>query len=323
MTAAAKPEVAVIVVSWNTKDLLRACLASVRDLLEMPCEVIVVDNASSDGSPEMVRGEFPSVALIRNDRNLGFGVANNIGMAAASAPAFILLNSDARLLDGSIGGFVRRMAADPGIGVMGPRLRFEDGRLQASAHRFESLGLLALEELGLYKALSRKKAAEVLLGAYWDHGRERAVDWITGACMVVRREAFERTGGFDPSIFLYGEEVEWCLRIRAQGWKVVFSPDVEVAHVGHASASNLVGESGRIDMCLLAGDRLLAKRHGRVAGVMAGGLRVMGALIKGAAFGARRILRGDDRYGRDVLAQCRRVLRHYARRVAARGDKPS
>jgi GT2 family glycosyltransferase len=317
----AGPAVSVIVVSWNTKDLLRTCLTSVREHLALPCEVIVVDNASRDGSAEMVAEEFPTAQLVRNERNLGFGAANNIGMAEAVAPAFLLLNSDARLVDGSIARLVEKLHRDPGVGLVGPRLRFEDGRLQASAHRFSSLRLLALEELGLYKLLPRRTSAEALLGAYWDHSRERRVDWIVGACMVVRRAAFEKTGGFDPGIFLYGEEVEWCERIRAAGWQVVFSPEAEVVHVGHASADILVGDRGRIDLCLVAADELIARRQGRAAGLAASGLRVSGAVIKTVAFGLRRLAIGDDRYGRDVRAYSRTVLGHYLRRARGRAGR--
>lgn len=318
MTLEAGPAVSVIVVNWNTKDLLRTCLGSVREHLNLPCEVIVVDNASHDGSPEMVAAEFPEATLIRNDRNLGFGAANNIGMAAAAAPAFLLLNSDARLVDGSIAPLAERLQREPRLGVIGPRLRFEDGRLQASAHRFSTLRLLALEELGFYKLLPRRKAAEVLLGAYWDHARERHVDWVVGACMLVRREVFETTGGFDPAIFLYGEEVEWCERIWAAGWQVLFSPEAEVAHVGHASADTLVGERGRIDLCLVAADKLIARRQGRAAGLVASSLRVSGAVLKTVAFSVRRLRAGDDRYGRDVLSYSRTILDHYLRRATGR-----
>jgi GT2 family glycosyltransferase len=310
------PAISVVVVNWNTKELLRTCLASVRDHLP-EAETICVDNASADGSPEMVTAEFPSATLIRNERNLGFGAANNIGMAAARAPVFLLLNSDARLLDGTIAPLAARLEREPRLGVIGPRLRYEDGRLQASAHRFGSLRLLALEELGLYKLLSRSRAAEVLLGAYWDHAHERQVDWVVGACMLVRRDVFEKTGGFDPAIFLYGEEVEWCERIRATGWDILFSPEAEVAHVGHASAVGLVGETGRIDLCLIAADRLIARRHGGLAGMTASGLRIGGALLKTVAFSLRRLAR-DDAYGRDVLAYSRTVLGHYGRRITGR-----
>lgn len=312
------PELSVVVVSWNTRDLLRACLGSVRThLAGMAHETVVVDNASSDGSAEMVAAEFPEVRLLRNSENVGFGAACNAGMAAARGPCFLLLNSDARLVDASLGRLLGRLRECPGVGIIGPRLRFEDGRLQASARRFGTLGTLALEELGLYKALPRRRRAEVLLGGYWAHDREREADWLVGACLLVRREAYARTGGFDPAMFLYGEEVEWCRRVKEAGLAILFSPEAEVVHVGHASAHRLLGERGRIDRCLLAADRLSARWEGPLAGLLAPALRVAGAALKLLAFTARR-LAGDDDYGRDVRAYARTVLGHYFRRATGR-----
>jgi hypothetical protein len=308
----------VIVVSWNTRELLRECLASVEtQLARADHETIVVDNASADGSGEMVAAEFPRVRLIRSAANVGFGRGNNIGMAEARGEFFLLLNSDARLVDASLLRLAELLRGRPEVGVVGPRLRFEDGRLQWSAHRFASPGRLALEELGLYKLLAPARRAEVLLGGYWDHDREREVDWVTGACMMLRRAVFEQTGGFDPRIFLYGEEVEWCHRIRGRGWTIVFSPAAEAIHRGHASAHRLMDETGRIDRCLLADDRMIAAWHGLPGRVLAPVIRVAGALLKLAAFGVRRLAR-DDAYGRDVMAYSRVVLGHYARRVSGR-----
>lgn len=308
-----------IVVNWNGRDVLRRCLSSLHDhLSHVDHESLVVDNASTDGSPEMVERDFPDVHLIRNAANLGFGAGNNIGMAQARGDFFLLLNSDARLVDDSLLRLVEKLRQRPESGVIGPLLRFEDGRVQTSARRFGSLGTLAIEELGLYRLLPRERVAELLLGGYWPHDAEREVDWITGACMLVRREVFERTGGFDPRIFLYGEELEWCQRIRAAGWSVVFSPEAEVVHIGHESADRLLGPQGRIDRCLLAADRLLRLREGRLAGALAPWLRAAGALLRLLAFGLRAALGKDDDYGRNVRCDSRTVLRHYLRRAVGR-----
>lgn len=311
----------VIVVNWNTQDILRGCLQSVRDHLREPAsETIVIDNGSQDGSAEMVLADFPQVRLIRNAENLGFGPANNQGMAAASGEFFLLLNSDARLVDDTPRRLVELMKGRPQVGVVGPRLIFEGGRLQPSANRFPTLARLAFEELGFYRLLPREQSARLLLGGYWDHAGEREVDWLTGACLLVRRRVWEETGGFDPSMFLYGEEVEWCHRIRERGWLVLFAPVGEVVHLGHVTTRLFLGDAVRIDRCLLAADRLVARRQGPAAGVLAGGIRCAGALIKLLAFSLRRLRfgGGDDDYGRNVKRYARVVMAHYARRLAGK-----
>jgi GT2 family glycosyltransferase len=319
-----RPGVSVIVVSWNTREILRACLTSIEShLAEVNYETIVVENGSSDGSAEMVRSNFPRVRLVQNGQNLGFGVANNVGMSLARADVFLLLNSDARLVDDTPLRLIGRLRCLPKVGVIGPTLRFEDGRLQASAHRFGSLGRLVLEELLLYKLLSRARVGDLLLGGYWNHDVEREVDWVTGACMLVRREVFEETGGFDPRIFLYGEEVEWCQRIRAVGWSIVFSPVGEVKHIGHASTDLLLGDEGRVSRCLTAGDRLIRLRQGEAAGFIAPWIRVAGALLRLSVLNVGLFRDRDDPYSREVRRHCRVILRHYLRRRETRDGHTS
>jgi GT2 family glycosyltransferase len=311
----------VIVVNWNTQDVLRGCLKSVRDHLSEPAsETIVIDNGSQDGSAEMVLADFPHVRLIRNAENLGFGPANNQGMAVASGEFFLLLNSDARLVDDTPLRLLELMKKRPQVGVVGPRLVFEGGRLQHSANRFPTLARLAFEELGFYRLLPRERSAHMLLGGYWNHAGEREADWLTGACLLVRRRVWEETGGFDPSMFLYGEEVEWCHRIRERGWVVLYAPVGEVVHLGHVTTRLFLGDAVRIDRCLLAADQLVARREGTAAGVLAGCIRCAGALIKLLAFSLRRLRfgGGDDEYGRNVKRYARVVMAHYARRLAGK-----
>lgn len=305
----------VIVVSWNTRDILRDCLASVcRHLPAGDRELVVVDNASHDGSAEMVAQEFPFARLLRNDANLGFGRAANQGMSAARGDQFLLLNSDALLQDGSLLALVGRLASDPTLGVVGPRIDLEEGRLQSSARRFPSVGRLLLSELWLHRLFARARAADLLLGHYWPHDVEREADWLVGACLLLRREVFEQTGGFDPGIFMYGEEVEWCHRIRAAGWRILFCPEARVLHLNHKSADALFGDTGRTDRCLLAEDDLLRRWQGAWAPAVAGLLRVSGALLRLLLFGLRVRLRPNDAYARDVAADGRATLEHYARR---------
>lgn len=306
-------------VSWNTCDELRACLDSVRThLAGFPYEIVVVDNASADGSPEMVAAEFPEARLIRHDTNLGFGRGANAGMTAARGAFFLLLNSDALLVDGSLASLAECMEMEPDVGLAGPLILLPDGRVQASARRFPSLGRLLLSELWLHRLLTRAAAAERLLGHYWDHAQPRDADWLVGACLLVRRDVFERTGGFDARIFMYGEEVEWCRRVRAAGWRISFDPRARVRHLNHRSADRLFGDAGRMDRCLIAEHQLLRRWQGAPASALAHGIRLTGALLRVLVFGVWRRLHPDDSYARDVTREARALLAHYGRRLRGR-----
>ena len=326
---AARPLLSVVIVSWNTRDALRACLASVeRHLTGIPWECIVVDNASVDGSPEMVAAEFPVVRLLHAGSNLGFGRGCNVGMREARGRFVLLLNSDAELLDDSARALIALLERAPGTGVVGTRLVFPDGRCQVSARRFPSAARLLVEALWLYRLLPRARRARWLLGPHFDHASECRVDWLVGAYMLLRREVFEDTGGFDERIFLYGEEVEWCRRIRAAGWELRFSPLGAVRHHAHLSADQLLGGAGRLDHCLDADDRLLVVWNGRAAATLAIAARVLGAGLRVGIFGLRARLGRDDAYGRSLRAEARLVLAHYGRRpskrdVARAGASPS
>jgi hypothetical protein len=284
-----------------------------RHLAALAPEIIVVDNASSDGSADMVSTEFPGVKLRRNPENLGFGLACNQGMNLASRETVLLLNSDAWLESDSLAGLVRRLRERPDVGIAGPRLLHEDGTLQPSAYRFESLGLRILEELAIYKSLPRSRQADLLLGGYWAHDSEREVDWLVGACLLMRRAVFEQTGGFDSSIFLYGEEEELCWRTRRAGWQVLFSPIAEVTHVGHESARQLLGDEGRLHRCLAASDQLVARWHGPAVARLAGGTRVLGAVIRLAYFTVRDALGRKAPHTAVAMWTARAVLSHYLR----------
>ncbi len=178
---------------------------------------------------------------------------------------------------------------------------------------------MLLEELGLYKLLPRERVASLLLGGYWSHDGERQVDWIVGACMLVRAEVFRTTGGFDPGIFLYGEEEEWCGRISDAGWRILYSPVARVTHLGHQTTRRFFGEISRVERCLAASDELLARRSGMVGTVAGPALRMVGALLKLAkvsvAASIGRARAGDD----DVRTLATTVLRHYARRLRPAG----
>lgn len=231
--------VSVIIVSWNAKAFLLQCIGSV--MAHGPSdslEIIVVDNASSDGSPEAVRDRFPGVRLICNDRNYGFAKANNIGIAASTGRYLFLVNSDVVV---SANCFARTMAymdAHSDIGMLGPKILGSDGQTQRSCMRYPSLAnalsrALALDSLFPHSALSGGQ-----LLTFWRHDEARGVEVINGCFWMLRRSAVDQVGLLDERFLIYGEDIDWCRRFKAHGWKVVFFPGAEALHYGGGSSAN-------------------------------------------------------------------------------------
>ncbi|NJD18809.1 MAG: glycosyltransferase family 2 protein [Gemmatimonadetes bacterium] len=318
-SATLAPRLSVIVVTWNTRDITRSCLASLRAWMgAVPHEVIVVDNASTDGSADMLRWEFPEVRLIANAENVGFGRANNQAMRIARGQLFLLLNSDTLLVDGSVGRFVELVDSEPDVGIAGCRLLNEDRTTQWACSRFPSLRLALLEELALYKLLPRSVQGEILLGGYWPHHRARDVEAVWGAAMMVRRRGFEETGGFDEGIFMYGEDLEWCMRVRARGWRVRFHPECAVVHLDHRSAEQRYGE-GRIDLSLQRGYDLYRARRGALLTAALVAVKTAGALLRVGYFGLRARRSGPNQaYHAAQTAFYRRVLSFNRRALAGK-----
>lgn len=225
-TAPAAPLVCAIVVSFNTRDMTLRCLRTLqRELAHLHAEIWVVDNASTDGSAAAIAEALPDVRLIRNERNAGFGAANNLAMARSRGEFLLLLNSDAFVKPGAVEALLDVMRADPRVGVAGPRLLNSDSSPQPCCFAFPSPGHAWVENLfpGGW-------------GGGWTVERESAPPWIVGAAMLVRREVFLRVGGFDERFFLYAEESDWQRRIRSAGWQVRVTPAAEVEHLGRASS---------------------------------------------------------------------------------------
>ncbi len=227
--------VTALVISWNTRELLRECLASLTAVAKtVPLQIVVVDNASDDGSADMVDETYPGVELIRNDFNAGFGVGNNIGFKHARGRYLLLLNPDALIEDSAtLTLWLAEMERDPQIAVSGPYLTDGEGR-----HRLGDAGFRPTWRsiLGLYWFLGR------LIPSWFPPyflARQDArcidVDWVSGAAMLVRRARLDDVGGFDERIFMYGEDVEWCCRMRDHGYRVVHLPGIRVTHFEGAS----------------------------------------------------------------------------------------
>jgi asparagine synthase (glutamine-hydrolysing) len=303
-----RPRVSVVIVSWNTRAEVRLCLESLRQHLHAPHEVIVVDNDSHDGTADMVESCFPDVVLIRNQVNVGFGTACNQGMRTATAPRFLLLNSDAYLIDDSVDRLLKRLERDgEGIGIAHCRLEFPDGRLQHSTYRFPGLAIAALEDFGVYKLLSRERQGELLLAGYWNHDSERDVDAVAGAFMLVSRDCFESTGGFDERIFMYGEDIEWCRRVTDAGFRVRYFPQARVVHADHVSSAARWSEEGRLELCLVRERDLVRSREGELTALTFGGVRAIGAGLRWAYFTARSA-RNSDKTDYEPLRRNARVI---------------
>lgn len=262
----AKITVSVVIVSFNTREITLKCLQSLdREFAlsrSLEAEIWVVDNASHDGSVEAIRSTFPDVHVLANADNAGFGAANNQAMRQAGGEFFLLINSDAFVHSGAIATLIAEASSDPQIAVVGPRLLNADGSLQPSCWRFPSPGRVWLENLGL----SSLFAHDSRFGDYsgWTHDERREVDFVSGACFLIRREVWERSGGFDEAFKLYAEETDWQKRLRRDGWKIVFVPQAQVTHLGGASGA---GKPSTRHFFFEGLDRYTRKHHG-LAGVL-------------------------------------------------------
>ena len=239
-------DVSIVIVNWNTRELLRACLSSIPrtihggngpDAAFHQIEVIVVDNGSHDGSVEMVAREFPYVQLLINERNVGFAAANNLALRTAHGRYLLLLNSDTVVRPSAIEAMVAHMDAHLELGAVGPRLLNADGSLQLSAHDFPRLDhdavmLLEVKHWPLIGNVVRR-VAQRTYGP--QHEQTRTVDWVSGACLMLRREALRQVGVLDEAYFFFFEESDLCYRLSERRWRTAFLADAEVIHMGGQS----------------------------------------------------------------------------------------
>lgn len=228
LPASARPRVTAVVVSYNTREDLRRCLASLRAHSGMPCQIVVVDNASADGSADLAEKEFPETRVIRNRENAGFSRANNQALREATAAYVLILNSDAELTPGALPALVALLEARPRLGAVGPRTLSPDGTVQVSFG--PALTPLAeWRQRRLVRAVKRRDPAAQKEAAA-SAGVEREPDWLSGSCLLARKDALDAVGGFDEGFFLYEEDVDLCLRLRRAGWGVLFTPAAEIVH---------------------------------------------------------------------------------------------
>jgi len=228
------PDVSIIIVNWNTRQMLAECLASLyASIAGANYDVWVVDNASSDGSLEMLRTDFPKVNLIANASNVGFARANNQAIAASTGRYVLLFNSDALLTPGALEALLAVAESHPRAGIVGACLLNPDGTFQASFTNFPGLWQEFLILTGLGRLLRGR-----WYPSHGPHAGEapRPVDYVEGACMLGRRDAIQAVGGLDEGYFMYAEDVEWCYVMRQHGWQVWYQPAARITHFGGGSS---------------------------------------------------------------------------------------
>lgn len=291
------PDLSIIIVNWNTRDLLPDCLDSILNSKpRVDCDIILVDNHSTDGSQTMVRERYPQVQLIENGENVGFARANNLGVRACSAPFVLLLNSDARLAPDALEVLITWIKSQPQAGLVGGCLLNPDGSFQASYTSFPGLW----QEFLILSGLGR-----LLFGRWYPsrgpgEGRPpRKVDYVEGACMLVRKDAYQVVGGLDETYFMYAEDVELCHAMRTHGWQVWYHPDARIVHLGGGSSRHRKPQ--READLYRSRIQFFEKHYGKFA---ASSLRLLILVMTGIKIAVHGVLRwaSRGRYGRQVVS---------------------
>lgn len=300
------PDVSIIILNWNTRDMLADCLETIAKTSgNLKIELIVVDNASSDGSQAMLQQRFPQVHLIANQANVGFAKGNNQGMAISKGRYALLLNSDAFITPGAIQALIHVADAQPRAGIVGALLLNADGTFQASYTPFPNLW----QEFMILSGLGR-----LLYGRWYpSRGPEedkgpQVVDYVEGACLLVRLEAFRETTGLDEGFFMYAEEVDWCYTMRAKGWQVWYQPAAKIIHLGGGSSQGR--RTQREGDLYYSRIRFFRKHYGNMAARLLKWQIYSLTAIKVVAHGILRLV-SVGRYGRPVIS-----LRYLARKLS-------
>ncbi len=235
-------DLSIVIVSWNTRELLKECLKSIYQYTKnLKFEIFVVDNASSDGTVEMLKQLFPQVKVIANPENMGFSKANNQAIRVSKGRYVVLLNPDTLLVQDMFSPLITYADAREKIGVIGPRILSRDGKKIQSgcARRLPNLYL----EFCRLSGLSRKFPKTRIFGSecmfYWDHTDSRYVEGLSGACMVVRRSSIDDVGLMDENQFMYGDDIDWCKRFLNAGWQIFYYADASIIHYGGESAKQV------------------------------------------------------------------------------------
>jgi hypothetical protein len=237
------PELSVIILTHNTRELVSSCLQSVFEHTSgISFEVIVVDNASTDGTREMIARDFSSVRYLYNLKNTGFTRGNNQGIRISRGKYVLLLNSDTKVLDNALSQMVGFMDSNTDCGIMGCKLLNPDGSIQYSCRRFPSYHTAFFNRYSILTRLfPQNRFSQSYLMSSFDHNMTREVDWVSGAALLARRKAFDEVGILDERFISYSEDVDWCYRMHDAGWKVCFYPEARIVHyIGQTTRRHMI-----------------------------------------------------------------------------------
>lgn len=275
-------QLSIIIINYNTRDLLRACLKSVfQQTREIEFEVIVVDNASLDGSREMLEQEFTHVKKIFNTENRGFAAANNQAIKQAKGIYILLLNSDTEVLDGAIQKTAAFMQQHPEASIVGCKLLNADRTIQPSCRSFPSVWNLFSESFFFYKLFARTRLFGKYYMSFFDYASTREVDVVMGAFMLIRREVFDAIGHFDEDYFMYAEETDFCYRASKLGYKTYFFSEAAIMHIGGGSTRDSQKSFDLLHSSLLL---FLHKHFNGFRLLLAVGLKNLGVALRVVAY---------------------------------------
>ncbi len=256
-------DLSIVIVSWNVADLLAACLESIyAGLGGLRAEVIVVDSGSSDATAALIGERFPQARLLTQTENIGFTRGNNLGLAQAGGRRLLLLNPDTEIIGDALACMVAYLDAHPDVGIVGPYTHNGDGSYQSTRRRFPTLATAFFESTWL-----QPLAPKALLDRFYvsdappDHTLD--VDWVQGSALMARREVYAQIGGLDEGYVMYSEELDWCKRAKAAGWRVVFLAEAHITHHGGKSTDQVVAR--RHILFQTSKLRYIRKYHGALA----------------------------------------------------------
>ncbi|NLE77811.1 MAG: glycosyltransferase family 2 protein [Chloroflexi bacterium] len=326
-------DLSIIIVNWNVRELLARCLETIwaqvdqadahqLRLVEAPhtAEVIVVDNASSDGSVEAVRAGFPWVRCIANDANLGFTKGNNQGLAVAQGRYLLLLNPDTEVRPGALQAMLRWMDAHTAVGALGPRVRYPDGSVQPTRRRFPTLATALLESTFLQRWLPHNAVVQRYYVQDRSDDEAQEVDWVVGACLLLRQQAVQQVGALDEGFFMYSEELDYCYRLKGAGWSVAYLPQAEIIHhEGRSSEQAPLARQFHFDSSKV---RFYRKHHGPAAGEAVRAFLLLGYLLQMVGEGAKWLVGHRRALRVQRLGVYWRLLTGGLRRAPGPTDRP-